>query len=297
MKLLIAVDSADSTNVLIDALGVRPWPDGTTAHVLSVVADMDVPPEVWREEGYRKSAVRREMETRGVQITTAVERLKEIDIPTEVVVARGDARHLITFFARKWSSDLIFVRAHTRKDLTHWMLGSVARAVVALAPCTVQIVRKQTKDRVPTLDSMRRVLLATDGSETSMAAAEALVGRPWPKGSEFRIVCVEEPWALKGSRVRDNEHAQEAVSSAERVLSSAGLQVMGAVLAGNTIELILEEAQKWDADLIVVGSHGRRGFRRFLLGSVSEAVAMNAHCSVVVVRAPARSSRKARASD
>jgi nucleotide-binding universal stress UspA family protein len=84
----------------------------------------------------------------------------------------------------------------------------------------------------------------------------------------------------------------EAVSSAERVLASAGLEATGAVFSGSPKQIILEEAQKWAADLIVVGSHGRRGFKRFLLGSVSEAVAMNAHCSVVVVRDPARSSRK-----
>ena len=167
MKLLIAVDSAISTEVLVDAVGVRPWPDGTTAHVLSVVVDADVPEEVWREEGYGKAAVRREMERRGEQITAlAVERLKEVGIPAEVVVTRGDPRQLIPFFARKWSSDLIFVRAHVRKDLAHWMLGSVARAVVTTAPCTVQIVRDVGEDRAHTLDSGRRVLLATDGSET-----------------------------------------------------------------------------------------------------------------------------------
>jgi len=65
MKLLIAVDSANSTEVLVDAVENRPWPEDTTAHVLSVVADTDVPEEVWREEGYGKGAVRREMETRG----------------------------------------------------------------------------------------------------------------------------------------------------------------------------------------------------------------------------------------
>ena len=70
------------------------------------------------------------------------------------------------------------------------------------------------------------------------------------------------------------------------MLASAGLKAEGAVLTGKAKEAILEEAQKWAADLILVGSHGRRGFRRFLLGSVSEAVAMNAPCSVVVVRAP-----------
>ena len=282
MKLLIAVDSAISAEVLVDAVGIRPWPEGTTAHVLSVVADMDVPEEVWREKRYGKAAVRREMETRGEQITPAAKRLEEIGIPAEVVVTRGDARHLIPFFARKWSSDLIFVRAHVRKDLTHWMLGSVARAVVTAAPCTVQIVRDVGDDRTHTLHSGRRVLLATDGSKTAMTAADAVAGRPWPEGSEFRIVTVEEPWAIRSTSALRN------VNSAEQLLAAAGLTATTAVLSGKPKEAILEEAKKWNADLIVVGSHGRRGFKRFLLGSVSEAVAMNAHCSVVVVRRSAQ---------
>jgi nucleotide-binding universal stress UspA family protein len=172
----------------------------------------------------------------------------------------------------------------------HWMLGSVARAVVTSAPCTVQIVRDVGEDRPQTLHSARRVLLATDGSETSAAAARVLAGRPWPEGSEFRIVTVEEPWLIRPTSVIHH------IESAEQVLVSAGLKASGDVLSGKPTEAILEDAKKWNADLIVVGSHGRRGFRRFLLGSVSEAVAMNAHCSVVVVRGAARTSRKALAS-
>ena len=286
MKLLVAVDSTASAEVLVDAVGIRPWPEGTTAHVLSFVADMDVPEEVWREEGGGKGAVRREMKKRGEQITPVSKRLEEIGITTEVVVARGDARHLIPFFARKWSSDLIFVRAHVRKDLTHWMLGSVARAVVTSAPCSVQIVRGE-EDRKHTLHSARRVLLATDGSETASIAAESLSIRPWPEGSEFRIVTVEEPWVMEPTSVIRN------IDNTEKVLTSAGLKATVAVFSGNPKEVILDEAKEWNADLIVVGSHGRRGFKRFLLGSVSEAVAMNAHCSVVVVRS-ARRSRKGR---
>src|SRR5678815_425355 len=96
MRLLIAVDSANSTEVLVGAVGVRPWPKGTSADVLSVVADTDVPLEMWREFGYGKNAVRREMEGRGKEITSlAVERLKEVGIPAEVLVTRGDPRFLI----------------------------------------------------------------------------------------------------------------------------------------------------------------------------------------------------------
>ena len=205
------------------------------------------------------------------------------------------SRFLIPFFARKWSSDLIFVGAHVRKDLAHWMLGSVARAVVTGAPCTVQIVRELPQDHTHTLDSPRKVLLATDGSETSAEAARAVAGRPWPEGSEFRVVSVEEPWAIRPSKVRHVKEAQEAVAEAQEVLAVVGLKATAAVLSGNAKEVILEETQKWAADVVVVGSHGRRGFKRFLLGSVSEAVAMNAHCSVVVVRNSARTSRQARA--
>lgn len=284
MKLLIAVDSAISTEMLVAAVGVRPWPEGTTAHVLSIVADMDVSEEVWREEGYGKRAVLREMKTRGEQITAvSVEHLRNIGIPTEVVVARGDPRFLIPFYARKWSSDLIFIRAHVRKDLRHWMLGSVARAVVTSAPCTVHIMRDAAEDRGHTVDSARRVLLATDGSQTSDQATRVVAARPWPEGSEFRVISVGEPWAIKSSRMKQKE-PYEAVSNAEEVLGSAGLRATGKVLSGKPVEAILEEAQKWAADLIVLGSHGRRGFKRFLLGSVSEAVAMNAPSSVVVVR-------------
>jgi nucleotide-binding universal stress UspA family protein len=89
-------------------------------------------------------------------------------------------------------------------------------------------------------------------------------------------------------RGKDMQRAQEAVSSAESILFGAGIETTSiiAVPAATPKELILSEAAEWNAGLLVVGSHGRRGVNRFLLGSVSEAIALHAKCSVEIVRVP-----------
>ena len=80
--------------------------------------------------------------------------------------------------------------------------------------------------------------------------------------------------------------AQDAVASAVRILekSFANISESISVLLERPHTLILKEARDWNADLIVMGSHGRQGADRFLLGSVSEAVATHAHCSVEIIR-------------
>ena len=77
-----------------------------------------------------------------------------------------------------------------------------------------------------------------------------------------------------------------AIQETEQILIAAGLAVTDHVLLNveSPAKLILKEATTWGADLIVMGSHGRRGLKRFLIGSVSESVAMHAGCSVEIVR-------------
>ncbi len=85
---------------------------------------------------------------------------------------------------------------------------------------------------------------------------------------------------------RSVEEAREAVAEALTILNEFRLKAAGSMpeaVHGPKLA-VLDEAKKWGAHLIVVGSHGRRGLERLLLGSVSEAVAMHAHCSVDVIR-------------
>ena len=287
MKVLVAVDSLTTLDVLLNEMTGRSWPAGTEAQVLSVVDDGDVPMKVWREEGYRPSAVRLEMEKRGEEISAlAVERLRGIGIPARVVIMRGDPAYLISFAARKWAADLILIRAHNRKDFRRRLLGSVAKSVVESAPCSVEVVRKTD---VTSGTGEFRVLLATDGSAASIAASRAIAEMNWPENSEVRVVSAVNPivYSLEElglTRDTRTERAHRAIGNAVHALSGAPVRISAEVIAGRAAGRIVERAKHWQADLIVLGTNERRGLSRLLFGSTSAAVANRAHCSVRVVR-------------
>ncbi|MEP7274086.1 MAG: universal stress protein, partial [Acidobacteriota bacterium] len=145
-----------------------------------------------------------------------------------------------------------------------------------------------------------KVLLAVDGSSGSNAAVEEVATRPLAPGSAIRVISVAEvpfvptpdTWALPETYLTEmekaaEEQAQSALTAArERIRATQGekVDISLAVIQGHPKEAILDEAERWGADLIVVGSHGYRGWQRFLLGSVSQAIASHASCSVQIVR-------------
>ncbi|HEV2764886.1 MAG TPA: universal stress protein [Pyrinomonadaceae bacterium] len=294
MRLLIAVDSVVTTDMLMNAVASRRWPRGTRARVLSVVEDETVPRKVWREAGYSADAVRQEMRSRGEQISAlTVEPLKRLGIEAEVSIMRGDPRWLIAREARKWPADLLLIRAHNRIDFRSWMLGSVARTVVREAPCSVEVVRAAGDDLSVAGNGHTKILLATDGTEHSTVAARAIAVRPWPEGAEVKVMSMVNPVLYSMEEIGlyqggGTERAHKAIGDAAEILKETGAEISGEVIADRPAKRILDGAKDWGADLIVVGSRDRRGIRRLLSASVSEAVASRAHCSVKVVRAARR---------
>lgn len=145
-----------------------------------------------------------------------------------------------------------------------------------------------------------RVLVATDGSTCSDRAVQSVAARPWPPGTEIEILSVVhtrmpslgDPFLMVNAAHvtaldEDRRHAPVRVARAEKCLAGlTGVTVTGKVLEGDQEEVILDEARGWNADMIVVGSHGRGPVARRLLGSVSQKVAQHAHCSVEIVRCP-----------
>ncbi len=300
MKLLLAVDSVAATEMIMKAVESRPWPRGSRARVLSVVADEAIPAEVWREAGFSFDGVRQEMRRRGEQVAAlTVESLGRLGIEAEVSIMRGDPAWLITLEARKWPADLILIRAHNRSDFRSWMLGSVAKAVVREATCSVEVVRAAGEDLRADGNGHMRVLLATDGSEQSVAAARAVAARTWPEGTEVKVMSfvspvsysLEEIGLLGGGRT---DRAHRAIGDAAQILRGAGLRTFGEVAAGRPEKRITHEAGAWGADLVVVGTRDRGGLARLISGSVSEKVARHAPWSVEVVRVWDKDSSRAR---
>jgi nucleotide-binding universal stress UspA family protein len=142
-----------------------------------------------------------------------------------------------------------------------------------------------------------KILLAVDDSEYSNAAVGEMAKRPWPRGTTVRVLTVIEPfppiaiepwYGGRESLVQvDKEmkkRAQDLLKKTAVSLKKKGIKTQSVVLEGDARSVIVREAEKWKADLIVLGSHGYTGIKRLLLGSVASFVVNHAPCSVEIVR-------------
>ena len=141
-----------------------------------------------------------------------------------------------------------------------------------------------------------RVLIGVDGSPHSRAALDWVKRLPWPEGtrvivaSAIRVPIMTSaemyvPASTFDQLIEDERKAhQELVSEVEQELRDAGLTTRASVLHGDPREAIVQAAKDEGADLVVVGSHGRTGLAKLLMGSVASHIVAHAPCSVLVVK-------------
>lgn len=143
-----------------------------------------------------------------------------------------------------------------------------------------------------------RILIAYDASPDSDAAVEEVSTRPWPKGTQVRLVTVVEPplgtpppnFEFYGPLIVgvENSLREDAQQRLQKALTKfqgrSDLETSSELREGPAKSSLLEAIRDWAADLVVVGSHGRTRLERLFLGSVSHALVTHAPCSVEVVR-------------
>jgi len=292
VRILIGVDSSSSSDAAMQEAAGRPWPAGSEFAVVTVVDPFFFTKAPQLLEETKKSTLQ-SLEEQAKPLVDAGWR-----VTTNVIV--DNPRHTLPRAASEWRADLVLLGSHGRGAVGRLLLGSTAQAVLRHAECSVEIVRSAGKEKNTGGGEGMHVLIPTDGSEYAGVALRSVAERPWPKGSEFKVIASPEypvlvgeypyyiPEQLTELMESGHEHASESAKTGAELLMKAGLKVSGEVTEqeDTPAHAILAAAEKWNADLIVMGSHGRRGFNRLILGSVSETVALHATCSVEVTRKP-----------
>ncbi len=200
------------------------------------------------------------------------ERAEKDGVTCETITHEGeDPYRYIVKEASGLKADLIVMGRHGRTGLKRLMMGSVTARVIGHSECNVLVVPRAAEL------TCRKILIATDGSEFSDKAVREALNIASACGSEVVIVSV----ASSDSEVREAEgFVREAGEKAEK----KGLKVTTGTPVGTVYEKIIDVAEKEKVDLIIVGSHGRTGLKRLLMGSVAERVIGHAPCTVLVVK-------------
>lgn len=248
----------------------------------------DLSGEMLKQLGEVSAAVRVE-EAR--QLSDRIAKIQARGVEVDIVSRAGAPGEVVAQAARDHDAGLIVVGTHGHTGISRFLLGSVATAVLRHASCDVLVCRGPTGPA-----AFQRPLVATDFSPTAMralahasrlaapgVAIEVVHAWQLPAGSWGATLLGQArfPW----STVRDAVLAG-AQQQADRLIAanaSLGHALHVDLIQGPPASVITHTAERGGHDLIAIGTHGTRGFRRLLLGSVAESTIRHAPCSVLVV--------------
>ena len=216
------------------------------------------------------------------------------NVEIEAIVRRTDQPYkAITEEAAKMKTDVIVMGRRGRTGLAKMLMGSVTAKVIGYAPCKVLV--------VPRLASIscKNILIATDGSKYSVAAAAESIGIAKRCKSDLIIITAVHTEALTSMSPdtgytqsqqetiakQELDRAEKNIAGVKELAEKEGIHAEGIIVEGRPYEVIAKAARDKNIDLIVVGSHGRTGISRFLMGSVTERVIGHAESAVLVVKA------------
>jgi nucleotide-binding universal stress UspA family protein len=295
MRVLIAIDGSDNAATALDLVAGIAWPEGSVVRVVEAVdpgaSSLGGPwPTFALLDADRVEADIRAFAERNVADARA--RLERDGLTVEGAALIGRAAIAIVDQARAMEADLIVIGSRGHGTIESMLLGSTSAEVIDHASVPVLVARDSRIDRV---------VLAWDGSACASLAADLV--RCWPvfSRSAIHVVTVSDsgvPWwtgfpepgspelmpmYLDSANARRHERDELAHAMCGR-LTAAGLSVEEDRREGDAATQILAAARDARADLIVMGTHGRTGLARLVIGSVARNVLHHASASVLVVR-------------
>ena len=285
MRILLAVDGSDNSYEATRALAYLTRPEQVTiVHALDVptVPYPSMAPKAAEE---LSTAVEKQLREEGERLldrivsllpagTGPVDRRMEIGTPADVIQT----------VAQQQGADLIVVGARGHGPIKERLLGSVSHRVLSMSTCAKLIVNRL-------VSSIRRILLALQGPDDAEAALRFLAMTPFREPVEVTIVTVvpfvPPLWPAGLSMTEGVKRtvllsAQDFVENVSSRLTGPAYHAKGLAMLASPVHVILNEASKVNPDVIMMGSRGRKGVTRLVLGSISHAVLHQAGCPVLV---------------
>lgn len=286
-QILFPTDGSEGADVVLDhALDVA-IANNSTVHFLTI-ADTARGSLV----GIRGDTID-DLEREGEAIVErAADRADERGVTSHTEILRGDPYRTILDHATAQDIDLIVMPTHGRRGLERFLLGSTAERVVRQSDIPVLTIRPSTDRRIRY--PYRDVLVATDGSSCAMEALSLGIDVSRSEDAALHLLTAIAYWTL-GVDIRTDIQRAELEASAEQILAESASIAEGAGVTSVTEtvewgpsihEVILTYIDDNDIGLVVVGTHGRTGFDRYMLGSVTEYLIRTAPIPVLTVRQP-----------
>ena len=278
-----AVRAAEHASYLADAFDA-------TVHVVTVV-DVQSAAGPFDAGGVSKEFVAR-LEEHGEAAVDAIQTAVDGDGAVETATLRGTPAETILAYVTDHDVDLVTMGTHGRTGVDRYVTGSVTERVVSRSEVPVLTVRATERSRVG--DGYEQVLIPTDGSEPAAAAVEpglAVAERAGARVHAVTVVDTSDAVASPDDAIPEDvaTHLEsEGEAATERIAAQArdrGLAATTAVRTGVAARDLLAYADDHDADLVAMGTAGRTGLSRYLLGSTTERVIRHAEMPVLAVNA------------
>jgi nucleotide-binding universal stress UspA family protein len=303
MRVLLGYDGSADAQKAADLVGGTTWPAASTVRVIGVIEPKALALTAWPAAmpAYAVEVDRQSTDHYARELADVVRRLEGPGRTVESGVLSGRAATAIVDDAAAFGADLVVVGSRGHGAIGALILGSVSGEVVDHAPCPVLIARASR---------VTRVVFATDGSPAALSAQQILTTWPMFRTVPVHVVTVADvvaPWhtgiaptmyaQVMEAHARDVKEAKaehdHIASESLRALRAAGLDATAETRVGDAAAEIIAASATWGADLIVLGSRGRTGLARFVLGSVARNVAHGSATNTLVVRdtVPAEGSR------
>lgn len=279
-KILVAVDGSSSgRNALKQAIRIA-CREGCWVTVVSVIPPYAGDLSLTGVGDIRK-ALREPAEK---ALAEAVETARAENGSIKTVLEEGEPHERIVDLAQAENFDLVVTGRRGVRSIERVLVGSVAARVIGYSQVDVLVVPDGTSM------GWHKILLPTDGSKYSTASRDKAINFAANYGGELKVVSVvdvpAEFYAEAPKAVEDlTRKAKGFVADVKTTAETAGIKTSTFVGEGETFRVITDLAKSEKADVIFMGSHGRKGIRRLLMGSVTEKVIGYAPCPVLIAKA------------